>query len=111
MPKQTMTVEDMARDLLADEHARWSRAGAYALAEYLAQLEEDCGVDLEWDRVAIRCDYSEYSDLQDWHDDYGADLDFTDCEDQDDRDEVIRDYIRYNGDLIEFDGGIVVSSF
>jgi len=29
------------------------------MAEYLLQLDEDCGVDSEWDVVAVRCEYFE----------------------------------------------------
>lgn len=57
----TMTVDQMARDLIDDDNAGWTRSGAYALAEYLDELSEDIGEPIEWDRVAIRCDFSEYT--------------------------------------------------
>jgi len=57
----TMTVSQMANDLLDDENASWTRLGAYAIAEYLDNLSEDIGEPIEWCRVAIRCDYSEYT--------------------------------------------------
>jgi len=57
----TMTVDQMARDLIDDDDASWTRLGAYAIAEYLDELSEDMGEPIEWDRVAIRCDYSEYT--------------------------------------------------
>ena len=57
----TMTVSQMADDLLDDEYAGWTRLGAYALAEYLDDLSDDIGEPIEWCRVAIRCDYSEYT--------------------------------------------------
>ena len=57
----TMTVSQMADDLLDDENASWTRLGALRLAEYLDDLSEDIGEPIEWDRVAIRCDYSEYT--------------------------------------------------
>lgn len=57
----TMTVDEMARDLIDDDNASWTRLGAYAIAEYLDNLSDDIGEPIEWDRVAIRCDFSEYT--------------------------------------------------
>ena len=57
----TMTVSQMVDSLLDDNDASWTRLGAYALAEYLDELSEDIGEPIEWDRVAIRCEYSEYT--------------------------------------------------
>ena len=57
----TMSVDQMARDLLDDDNASWTRLGAYAIAEYLDNLSDDIGEPIEWCRVAIRCDYSEYT--------------------------------------------------
>lgn len=59
--KQTMTVHEMANDLLTDEYADWTRAGAYGLAEYLDELSDDIGEDIEWNRIDIRCEWSEYT--------------------------------------------------
>lgn len=57
----TMTISQMADDLLNDEYASWTRLGAYALAEYLEEMSEGMNEPIEWDRVAIRCDFSEYT--------------------------------------------------
>jgi len=58
--KTTLSASQAVDLLKADSNARWSRAGAYALVEHLEQLESDCGTEIEFDVVAIRCDYSEY---------------------------------------------------
>jgi hypothetical protein len=115
--KQTLTTPQAANILADDEYSSFSRAGAYALVEYLEQLEEDTGEEMDFCHVGIRCDYSEYSSLVDWARDYfGADkwkreLDI-DLDDLDDEvDEAIRSHIQERGTLIEFDGGIIVSSF
>ena len=57
----TMTIDEMARDLLDDDNASWTRLGAYAIAEYLDEWSEGMNEPIEWDRVAIRCDFSEYT--------------------------------------------------
>jgi hypothetical protein len=123
--KKTMTTYDIAHELLQDENASWTRAGAFALAEYLEEYEESTGEEMEMDVVAIRCDFSEYSSLEDWAVDYfsdskqasdamGLELDMdgeTWTGDEEEIQDAIRSFIQDNGQLVEFDGGIIVSSF
>ena len=52
-------------DLFKDDYANWSYEGADALYEFLTELEEDTGEQIEFDRVALRCEYSEYKNLED----------------------------------------------
>lgn len=113
--KQTLTTSQAAHMLIDDKNANWSRAGAYALCEYLEQLEEVTGEEMEFCHVAIRCDYSEHESLWQWAVDYfggnsNAIATFPE-EDEEERDEKIREYIQDHGTLIGFDGGIIVSSF
>jgi hypothetical protein len=122
--KKILTTYDIANELLQDNNASWSRPGAFALAEYLEQYEEETGEEMEMDVVAIRCDFSEYSSLEDWagihfrsHVDAADELGLTIGdggileETSDEIDEAIRSFIQDNGQLIEFNGGIIVSSF
>tara|TARA_R110002051_G_scaffold322839_2_gene414487 strand:+ start:163 stop:534 length:372 start_codon:yes stop_codon:yes gene_type:complete len=122
--KDTLTTNQAAHILLQDDNAAWSYAGANALCEYLEEIEEDCGIEIEFCQVAIRCDYSEFESLEDWAKDYFCDwifdLDIEVNEVLKDGSRVyccwttedkIRDYINDHGQLIEFDGGIIVSSF
>jgi hypothetical protein len=115
--KTTLTTSQAANILANDNNSSFSRDGAFALVEYLEQMEEDCGEEMEFDCVAIRCDYSEYKSLQAWAHDhfYNAwqELGFDEEEEIDDDafDSAIRDYIQDRGQLIEFNGGIIVSSF
>lgn len=115
--KTTLSTTEAAEILIADTYARWSRSGAFALVEYLEDLEESTGEEIEFDRVAIRCDFSEYSSLKEWAEDYfwnpWKDLGFDETQEIQDEgfDEKAREYIQDHGTLIEFDGGIIVSSF
>jgi hypothetical protein len=117
--KQTLTTSEAADILFADKNAGWSYAGARALAEYLEELEEDTGEEIELDFVAIRCDFSESPSLQEWASDYfgtplaqWADkIGVETTADDDTLDEAIRSHIQDHGQLIEFDGGVIVSSF
>ncbi len=82
--------------LIRDEYASFTYNGAYALYEYLTELEEDIG-QIEFDHVAIRCDYSEYKTL----------------------DEILNQYdnintldeLRDNTTVIEFDEGFIIQNF
>ena len=119
--KTTLTTSQAAQILVDDENANWTRAGAYALAEYLEELEEDTGEQIEFCRVSLRCDYSEHVSLVDWADDYfGTDRDgkgwkyqlsVDEDMDEDEVDDLIREHIQDHGALIEFDDGVIVSSF
>ena len=117
----TLSTYEAANYLMQDEYANWSYPGAFALVEYLEEMEEDCDTAIEMDVVAIRCDYSEYESLIEWAREYFADwtAEFSDGPEEDESadeygervDEEIREYISDRGQLIEFDGGIIVSSF
>lgn len=113
--KQTMSTYDIASELRRDENADWSWPGALALAEYLQEFEDNAGMEMEFDRVAIRCDFSEYNSLREWADyyfvDWLEDLGVSTPEDEEETADIIREYIQDHGTLIEFDGGIIVSSF
>jgi len=114
--KTTLSTNQVAEALMADDNAGWSYAGARALAEWLEEFEESTGGEMELDVVAIRCDFSEWSDSLDWAigyfgDDWKEKFDPENEKDEDEIDDEIREYINDNGLLIEFEGGIIVSSF
>ena len=108
--KTTLSTEQAINILLDDQYANWSYNGARALICYHQDLEEELGEEFELDRTALRCNYSEYASLVEWAEDYGADMSEA-PEDEDERNEEIRDYILDHGTLIEFEGGVIVSCF
>ena len=115
--KTTLSTYDIANALQSDQNANWSYQGAKALAEYLEEYEESTGEELELDIVAIRCDFSQYDSLQSWAHEYFSnakeELGLNEEEEIEDEDfdDKIREFIQDHGQLIEFDGGIIVSSF
>jgi hypothetical protein len=70
MLNQQLSVSEAAHQLLNDDYANWSYEGAHAIADYLDDLQEECGGDWSFDVVAVRCDYSELS-AADLVDSYG----------------------------------------
>ena len=117
---------------MADENADGQWRGLMPLPSISNKSKKDCGEEIEFDRVALRCEYSEHESLIDWADqhfanyreDFGIDYinpmtgesedqSVLDC-DGNFHDEVldsITGYIQDHGQLIEFDGGIIVSEF
>lgn len=127
---QTLTT-NQAADQLAScyDGSNFSYAGAYALVEWLEELEEGTDEPVEFNPIALCCEFSEYPSLVDWaeeyfmnwHEEFG--LSFEDeqtgeeriqvvvDEDGDYLDEVldaIQESLHNNAILIEFDGGIIV---
>ena len=113
--KNTLSTSDIVNALLADNYAKWSYKAAKALAAYLEELETDCGIEMEFDAVALRCEFDEFESLGDWADSYfNTDeslAEFLDGEELENADEKIRDYILDHGNFIEFNGGVIVSQF
>ena len=101
----TLSTYDIANRLLRDNNAAWTRPGAFALAEYLQELENDTGEQMEFDAVAIRCDYAEYPTAVEAHNDITRGHDLTEEEE-----ETALERLRDNGQVIEFDGGIIISN-
>lgn len=50
---------------------QFSYDGLKALYDYLEQLEDDCGTEIELDVIALCCEYSEYGDLEEFQANYG----------------------------------------
>ena len=115
--KITLNTYQIADELKRDTNARWSYNGSLALAEYLEEYEDSTGDEMELDTCAIRCDFSEYASLLDWaHEHFSNALEELGFDETAENDEVevddkIREYIQDRGQLIEFEGGIIVSSF
>jgi hypothetical protein len=119
--KITLNAEDCASRLVEDKNANWSWNGALALANHLEEVEFESGEEIEFDAVGIRCEFSEFAGLREWISEYygvgfdeamksaGIDLDGTETDEDIDR--LIAEHIADHGTLIEFTGGIIVSSF
>lgn len=71
--------------------------GKKALFEYLEQLSEDMGEDIELDTIALCCEYNEYRDIEEIK---GVYPNIKDIED-------LRNYTQ----IIEYDNGIIIQAF
>ena len=103
MIKQTIneyTFEEAFRAIRPDN---FSYQGLQALYEYLAELSDDIGEDIELDVIAICCDYREYDSALDCVVGDGY-LDAADIEGDDDeeREEFCLEYLRDHTAVIVF---------
>ena len=61
--KQNITESYFIDQIVGDEYTSMTGEGARALFHYLEQLEDDCDFEIEFDRVAIRCEWNEYTTI------------------------------------------------
>ncbi len=97
-----MTTYECAKALTHDEYANWTRSGAFALVEYLEQIEEDCGTSIEFDPVALRCEFTEYESAIDAAAEYTSE--FTTEADA-------LEYLEDHTSVITYDGGVIIQDF
>jgi hypothetical protein len=87
----------------------FSLQGLGVLWDYLEQYEEDCGTELELDVIGLCCDFSEDST-----ENIAAayDIDLSDCEDEIEKEDRVREYLGENSVLVgEVEGGFVYRDF
>ena len=78
----------------------FSFEGAKALQEYLEQLSDDIGEDIEFDPVAWCCEYSEYDSLAEAYKQWRYDYTFVEGE--------AKEYFNDNTIMIEVDNGHLI---
>ena len=59
-----------ARRLMDDEYATWTYDGAVAVYEYLMDMVDATDEPIEFDKVAIRCDFHEYKTIDEALEEY-----------------------------------------
>ena len=105
---RTLTTTEAADLLLQDSNAAWTYNGARALVEYLEDYEGN-STPIEFDRVAIRCEFSEYSSATE----AAANYDF-EPEPGDDEETTEAAALKYQEDntqVIQFDGGVIIQDY
>ena len=100
---QTLSTSEAADLLKRDSNASWSYSAAYALVEYLEEIEEG-GEPIEFDSVAIRCEWSEYSSALEAAVDFGYEAE----EEEEEKNTAAMLWLCDHATVIEFDGGVVV---
>ena len=68
--KKTVDIEEFCDWFGKFRPNNFSRIGLVNLFEYLEEYEEACGEEIEFDPIALSCEYTEYEDLDEFHLDY-----------------------------------------
>ena len=71
--KQTINEYDFLKAFKECRPNNFSRAGLFALYDYLEQLENDIGEEIELDVIGLCCEYAEYDSLEEFQADYSED--------------------------------------
>jgi hypothetical protein len=111
---QNISTYEAIKLLKEDDNADWSWSGAEALVGYLEDLEDSLDESIAFDRVAIRCEYSEYSSALEAAQDYGFILEDDEDDENDEDDDVESSAINYLEDrttVIKFEGGVIIQQF
>ena len=65
--KTTIQIHDFIH---CDALKNFSYDGRVALFDYLEDYEQSCGTEIDFDPVALRCDFTEYANIADFWNDY-----------------------------------------
>ena len=100
--KTILSTNELIDELRRDEYASWSYDGAKALADYLQEYEESTGEELEFDPIAIRCEFTEYENAIDAAAQYTSE--FT-------TEAAALEYLQDHTSVITYDGGVIIQDF
>ena len=115
--KETLSTGNAASRLYEDKDAGWSYGGARALVEYLEELEDELGEEIELDVIALRCEYTEYGSAEEAVEACSP-ADYDDLQEQSNGDagdlkEMCMEYLRHRTTLIEIprSEGIIIQDY
>ena len=90
--KRTITEHEFMDGFKGSYADSFSYEGMKALYEYFTELEEDTSFDMEFDPIAIHCEYTEYEDFTEFlgdYEDYAKDHNIKNTEDLQEHTQVI----------------------
>jgi len=96
--KRTITEHEFIDGFKGSYADSFTYEGKKALYEYFEQMEEDTGFDMEYDPIAIHCEYTEYDDFAEFleeYEDYAKEHNIKEIDD-----------IAEHTQLIRYDGGL-----
>lgn len=106
---RAVTESEFVDALMRDQYASWSHEGAALLFEYLDALSGDIGEIIEFDVVALRCDYSEASAEEIAEE---CDIEVPEEADSEELFDIVRDFLEHRTSIVgETDEGFVYALF
>ncbi len=107
--KTTVTESDFKQAFRNyDRQDNFTWAGISALFDYLEEYEQDTGEEMELDVIALCCDFTEYADLEEFHDTHDAE-EYPTIESIESNTIVIRVKCSGNGD--DENGSFIIQNF
>ena len=93
-----------------DRYVQFGYDALVSLFDYMEQLEEDCGEEMELDVIALCCEWSEYETVQEAASAYGWEA--PERGDDESGDEMALDWLEGKTQVIALDeGGVVMLDF
>lgn len=86
----------------------FSYEGLNALFDYLEEYEEETGEEIDFDMVALACEYSEYESALDAVEQYNGAVEENKDFDEEDKENASLAWLRDQTQVIEVDGGGVI---
>ena len=107
---------DLYHDLKAMDRNNFSYDGAKALMEYLEEVASDSNEPIEYDPIALCCDFAEYAEeeyagLAEEHSEAPQQCDFENDDDHAEFNAALIEWLRENTTVIETSAGIIIQSF
>ena len=68
--KKTINFNELSRWFEQNRPNNFSRVGLQGLFDYLEEYEESTGESIEFDPIALCCEYSEYDNIAEFHLEY-----------------------------------------
>jgi len=100
--KQNVTEYDFIDGFMKIRPDNFSRNGLQCLYDYLIELEDDIGEELEFDVIALCCDFSEYKDFKEIKEAYDV-KGLTEYD--------VKEWLDNNTIWIECDNSIIIQQF
>jgi len=103
--------EGMFRDAFRDHERQdqFSHEGLGALYDYLTDLEEDTGHEIELDVISLCCDWSEYGSALEAATEYGYEPNEED--DEEEQEAAALEWLEERTTVIVHDNGVIVGAF
>jgi hypothetical protein len=91
---------------------QFSYAGRNALFEYLEQLEEDTGEEIELDVIALCCEYAEFDSCLACVKEQGYNgIEIEDTLDAEEQEQTALEWLEGQTTVIRFDSGVIIQQF
>ena len=88
---------------------QFSYDGLHSLFEYLEEIEDGMGEEMELDVIALCCDFSEFTNPMEAAEEHGWEAD-PDADEEENRDAAL-EWLQDRTSVITYDSGIIIQSF